>query len=320
MLKFRAFSIGIVAALLTACGGSQSPIGAPGVMPQTSAAAKPAARSGSWMLPEAKGGDLIYVSSPYTVGIYSVSGSLVGVIKNVLPTGLCSDASGNVWVTDGGSVQEYAHGATTPVAELDTPGVSNGCAVDPTTGDLAVADIPYGSHPGNVAVYTNAQGSPAVYTDSDFVFYYYCGYDDQGNLFVTGARGAGGHTPGLLAELPSASNTLTTISLNKTLQGPGAVQWDGHYLAIGDDYAHVVYQVVVSGGSGTVHGATYFSRWKDHAIEQFWIQGNTVLLPFPFHGTKIGFYRYPAGGKPLRLFSPAYVFHYGVTISVAASR
>jgi hypothetical protein len=39
-LNLRAFSISFAAALLTSCGGSQPPIGAPGAMPQTAAIAK----------------------------------------------------------------------------------------------------------------------------------------------------------------------------------------------------------------------------------------------------------------------------------------
>ena len=52
----------VAAAMLTGCGGSQPPIGAPGAMPQTSAIATHADRGKSWMLPEAKSQDLLYVS------------------------------------------------------------------------------------------------------------------------------------------------------------------------------------------------------------------------------------------------------------------
>ena len=47
-----ALSIGVAAASLSGCGGSQPPIGAPGAMPQTSALATHAARGTSWMAPE----------------------------------------------------------------------------------------------------------------------------------------------------------------------------------------------------------------------------------------------------------------------------
>jgi hypothetical protein len=46
-------------AMLAGCGGSQLPIAAPGAMPQSRAIAARADRSGSWMLPEAKGENLL---------------------------------------------------------------------------------------------------------------------------------------------------------------------------------------------------------------------------------------------------------------------
>jgi hypothetical protein len=46
-----ALSSCIAVALLTGCGGSQPPIGAPGAMPQASAIAMHADRGKSWMLP-----------------------------------------------------------------------------------------------------------------------------------------------------------------------------------------------------------------------------------------------------------------------------
>ncbi len=60
-----------MAALLAGCGESQSPIGAPGGMPQTSAIATHAERGKSWMLPEAKSEDLLYISTFNGVTVYS---------------------------------------------------------------------------------------------------------------------------------------------------------------------------------------------------------------------------------------------------------
>ena len=89
------------------------------------------------MLPEAKSEDLIYVSSPdyyppsYTSNVYVYaypSGTLVGTFTGFDNVGgLCSDADGNVWVTNavsydsGGYVYEYGHGATNPKEYADRP-------------------------------------------------------------------------------------------------------------------------------------------------------------------------------------------------------
>ena len=56
-------ALGVAIALLAACGGSQPPIGSLGAVPETSASRIHVERDGSWMLPEAKGDDLLYVST-----------------------------------------------------------------------------------------------------------------------------------------------------------------------------------------------------------------------------------------------------------------
>jgi hypothetical protein len=78
------------AALLAGCGGSQPPIGSPGAMPQSPAIATHADRSGSWMLPEARRDDLLYVDAGDGVGTYVFSypeGKRVGEIKPATPLG-----------------------------------------------------------------------------------------------------------------------------------------------------------------------------------------------------------------------------------------
>ena len=59
-------------AFLAGCGGSQPPIGAPGAVSQDRPIATHAARGGSWMLPEAKSEDLLYVAD-YGSGVFVYS-------------------------------------------------------------------------------------------------------------------------------------------------------------------------------------------------------------------------------------------------------
>jgi hypothetical protein len=316
-LNRYALGVGAAAALLAGCGESQTPIGAPGAMPQGRAIAMHADRSGSWMLPEAKTEDLIYLSGCCGgIDIYSYSGKLVGTLTGLYAAaGLCSDIHGNVWVTDGGSVLEYAHGGTIPIAQVYTPSTASGCSVDPTTGDLAVADYSYSSQgQGSLAVYRKAEGTPKVYTDPDFNVYRYCGYDDHGNVYVTGSLG--GKSPGQLAELPEGGTGLETITLNEKLDRTGAVQWGGQDLAVADDYADVVYQVAVSGNRGTVLGTTHLNHWRYHEIIQFWIQDSTIMLPL--NGKVLAFYKYPRGGRATHAFLLPGDF-FGVTVSVPPS-
>ena len=59
----RAFGIGGTVVLLSGCGGSQPIIEAPGAIPQIRADGRPSRGDHSWMRPEAKNMDLLYVDS-----------------------------------------------------------------------------------------------------------------------------------------------------------------------------------------------------------------------------------------------------------------
>ncbi|HEY3676603.1 MAG TPA: hypothetical protein VGK84_11485, partial [Candidatus Tumulicola sp.] len=53
-----------------------------------------------------------------------------------------------------------------------------GCAYDPKTGDLAVANIiTTVDGAGNVAIYSKAKGSPKIYTDGSLQRMYFGAYD-----------------------------------------------------------------------------------------------------------------------------------------------
>lgn len=139
------------AAMLAGCGGSQPPIAAPGAIPQSPAVATHAERGGSWMLPEARGEDLLYadLSGANADVIYVFSypkGKLVGRLYqsgSQYQQGLCSDSRGHVFVTTlssslfGGNIYEYAHAGTKPIETLYEHGLWPwGCAVDASTGNL----------------------------------------------------------------------------------------------------------------------------------------------------------------------------------------
>jgi hypothetical protein len=116
-------------ALLASCSGSQPSISAPTAMSQVHAIASASDRVKSWMLPEAKNNDLLYVSdpdSPSVVYVYSFPrgrqvGELSGFASGYSPWGLCTDKTGDVFVTTvhtssspyDSLIYEYAHGVTT---------------------------------------------------------------------------------------------------------------------------------------------------------------------------------------------------------------
>jgi hypothetical protein len=312
-LDFGRYALsGCLAAAMAACAGSQAPVGA--LSSQNLAAVAHFAHNGSWMASKATNVDLAYMALGNEVGIYSLSGAQVGLLKGLNGvTGLCSDPQGNVWVTYGDSLLEYARGGTVPIAQFFMPSGYNpySCAVDATNGDIAVTDYSE-EDGGNVAVYQNIYGTPQIYTDSDLSGYAYCSYDDRGNLFVNGTHGK----MSLLAELPSGSNTLDTIKLDEKIGQLGGLQWDGQYLALGDSLAHVVYQLSVTKGRATTKSTTHFKGWYGHfkTVEPFAIADGVIVLTFSERQT--GFWKFPAGGKSSHRIA---VVGGAKTISVAPS-
>ncbi len=67
-----------------------------------------------------------------------------------------------------GYVYEYSHGGTQSIATLSDPGSPYGCSVDPTTGNLAVANTTssgYYGYYGYVAIFPDAEGTATTYND-----------------------------------------------------------------------------------------------------------------------------------------------------------
>lgn len=315
------------AATLAGCGGAQPLVGAPGTSPQSPAFASAAARAKSWMLPEAKREALLYADasagSAHAVYVFSYpKGKLVGTISEPsaqYQLGLCSNARGDVFVTSlsndyfGGVVYEYAHGAAKPRETLYESGVWPwGCAVDPTTGNLAVASINLDSLASWVEVYQKAKGMPQDYYNEQIINYMFCSYDDKGNLFVDGT-GSGSNAE--FGELPKGGSTLMNVNLSRNVHCCGQVQWDGRYVAIDDQQAGAIYRLKVSGSTATIVGTTRLQQWTDGSA-QSWIQNNVVISANGSGATEIASWRYPHGGNPTtNIPVPAAVF--GVTVSLA---
>ena len=102
----------------------------------------------SWIDPDIKG-TLIYASDPSNgaVDIYRIgnltkrAGQITGLD---MPYGECVDKSANVYVVDfsTANIYEYPHGSTTySKVAVDNYGYPIGCSVDPTTGNVAVANF-----------------------------------------------------------------------------------------------------------------------------------------------------------------------------------
>ncbi len=306
-------TLGIVAAtaLLAGCGGSQPPIGAPGALPQSRAIATHAEHGRSTTMQDIKTQNLLYVAD-YSVGVivYTYLPShmkYVGLLSGPsYPRGECVDKAQNVWVTNGDySILKYAHGGTNPIAILSDPiAIPEGCAVDPTTGNLAAVGAGENGI-GQVAVYKKGRGRPAIYHDPSFGDMFSCGYDNNGNLFIDGmvVRGSLRFT-----ELPKGSGTFNSITLDQSFFGEwgGGVQWDGRYVVVGDLLKAVVYQFDIDGSAGTEVSSTPLDG--SGTVSEFFIDGGRIIAPssFPARAGFVKIYNYPAGGsaeKTLHNFS-----------------
>lgn len=293
----------VVALLLADCAAqSLSPTGGP---PGISAAHVD--HGSSWMArgAEEKRQHLLYVSDDGTNDVYVYlypQGTLQGTLTGFsVPEGECVDKRGNIFVAnnEAQTILEYAHGGVTPIATLSDDGYfPAGCSVDPATGNLAVAntyDTSFSS--GSVAIYQKATGKPTYYTDAALVYPHFCGYDAHGNLYLDGLNSDFSFA---FADLPKGSSIFTNVTLNQSIGFAGQVQWDGKYVAVGDDDANTIYQFTIRGTSGTKAGSTQLNGERD--VAQFWIAGSKVIGPDTLNGD-VGFWNYPAGGSETKTIS-----------------
>jgi hypothetical protein len=340
----RAFGVCAAVALLAGCRGSESPLGgrsAETAIAETSGAARGGSvkmypnRGRSWMSPDAATKDLLYISN-YTensVSVYSYpQGQLVGTLTGfAAPDGICVDKKGDVWIVNnaatgsGEDAVEYKHGGKNPIATLKIgSGYAVSCSVDPITGNLATTVLEsYGSGQGYVAIFAHAKGTPTYYSDSEMFAVYFCGYDDKGNLYVDGTAG-GPSGPFRFAELPKGKKKFKNISLKGgSIVFPGTIRWDGKHVAVGDQVyqgaypeTSAIYQT--TGAGGKIVGVTELNDSSD--VQGFWIDGKTVIGTNECQNgctkfSTVGFYKYPAGGKPMKTIKEAGDWPIGAAVS-----
>jgi hypothetical protein len=304
MLYFARYSAGIcAAAILSGCNGSAPPLPAPGVPAQARAAR-------SWMSPAAKAQNLLYVADLGTnlVDVYPYpKGKLVGQLSGIgAMATLCADKAGDVFVVDeAGPVRVYAHGGTTPIRQLDASGAPNGCSVDPVTGNLALTNQSSYLY-GTIAIYAKAKGKPKSYFDETVDATFFCGYDDKGNLFIDGwDRSA--HP--IFLQMPRGKQGFNITRLAITT--PGGLEWDGKYVAISDRGTGKIVRTNATGdikATVKLHGGG--------TVDQFWIQGSTLIGPNAAVNGTVPFWHYPDGGAPTSTLKGS-TYPIGTVVSLA---
>jgi len=344
-----ALGVSAAAALLAGCGAlplssskgpavAQLPVNA---VPETKTLPVPANHGTSWMEAGAAKHDLLYVTDgAANVYVYTYpQGRHVGTLTGFIsPLGECTDAAGDVFIVSSnggkGSLQsaiitEYAHGGKKPILTLTVSQAGSGCTVDPSTGNLAVAGSwdYYGQYLGAVSTYTaSGEQLVTIYTRS-FNAFSMCGYDAQGNLYLSSE--AGSHEEDLVRLPADTSDGFQAISVNEPLyayHAPVSVQWDGTYVTVSstpDRSPIKLYRLSISGNSATVVGTTILSsRSNFRKTSQVWIQGNSVVDADYFKGDAgIDRWTYPRAAKPERVLPNSIrASLYGVAISPAGNK
>jgi hypothetical protein len=352
-LTFYTSGLTAAAALLAACSGGGSPssafsadmssstVGHVSFLQErttlTARVSKPVHKDHrkSWISPEARRAHrLLYVSDDgtddidiFTMPGLALKGQLTGFSE---PQGMCTDASGNIWVTNTGTLQvmKLSRSGSLLKTLSDPTGFPVGCSVNRSNNDLAVTNIignPSGD--GNVVVYENSTGTPEQFSTPSVMEYFFLAYDNNGNLFVDG-EGSSGDT---LLELASGSSTFSNVTISgATLSFPGGLNWDSatSSLVIGDQgcitpAASCLYSATVSDDVGTITGVTYLLGLSGNPA------GDVTQVAIGPHGRFVAGgvisessdpsgparWAFPAGGEPTNFSGTTVIEPIGAAIS-----
>jgi hypothetical protein len=237
---------------------------------------------------------LLYVSSAtsYYVPMYNFKNGVVGSVYGVIPIaaagGMCTNKAGNVWITSlNGTVVEFAHGSTTPIRVIESdPGVPYACAVDPSSGNVAVSyDRPNttGGTLGSVQIFGKGNRNK---TFGGFAHAWFLAYDNKGNLFMDGSPcGSGGCSSGgppAIFELAKRGQSFQQLSLQgATLSQPTGIVWVNPTLLLADSengsQEPVAYKVLVRASNATVVGTLPFSSAV--AVGGLTVRAGSIVVP-----------------------------------------
>lgn len=280
---------------------------------------------------------LLFVSDPgagdvyiFTMPALALKGTITGLGQ---PQGECSDNSGNVWVADtiNRELDQYSRAGALLNTLSDPTGLPLSCAVNLSTGDLAVTQIPDGADDGGVLVYPNATYPPTeeLHNPSQST-YYFAGYDPSGNLYVSGTDFSGAY---MLSEAPAGSTTMSTITISGgTIFFPGMVQWNlvANDLVLGDQFCadeqtSCIYSASVSGSTATITGTTTLMNFEGAPVCDM-AQGVVARLArmgaaggdYEFCSStpsSVDRWHFPAGGVPTNFNDSVPVVPVGAAIS-----
>jgi len=318
-LNMKCLAMLFALALLAGCGQSANTALPQGAIAQ----ARAHKTSGSY-------GDLIYAARGKVVYIFTYpSGEYVTqfVPPNAVTIGgLCSDASGSVFVdvngsgSDSGVVYEYSHGATSPSATLPLGSgyTVAGCASETAYPKLAVAVLQNGT--SAIAVFKDDQTQPHVESDGSVKNISSVTFEDHLNIIAWADKRLW-----LMTQMGHPYWLFEGMTMNEVLQRYGHfVQWGGYQLAVltrrpRPKAKSRIQQVQVDGYHTKVTGTINFNGLGSGSGTAFALQGSSVLLSMSSgKNPSIGIYPYPEGGNPETVIS-GYSADF-LTVSVEPSR
>lgn len=212
---------------------------------------------------------------------------------------VCSDPkTGHMFLSQTHELDEYDAGASTLIQTLAAPsgyGALTGCSIDPISGNVAVVA---GQTKGGLLIYEKGTTEPNIYSDPTIAVYFYCSYDDRGDVFVIGYGIGSRSTFPVFAELRKGATKFRDLHLDQNIRYAQKLQWDGTYMTLNE--GNLLYRVAVKGTNATVVGTTVLQGDDVGQGGIAWILGDSVI---DGHGSlyarHIGVWPYPAGGEPL---------------------
>jgi hypothetical protein len=244
---------------------------------------------------------LLYVASSLAlkVNVYDykngVVGELYGQINVPDPNGMCTDRAGDVWITSySDGVTEFAHGSSTPIRKKrDIKGEPLACAVDPSTGDLAVSVYHDDSNYGmltSVRIFGKGRLGHSFSAPNGFGHVGYLTYDNKGNLFVDAFECGGSECYGpdyyepALFELSKTGTVFEQLTLKGvTLVNPSGIAWINPTLLVADsDYSYtkpIGYKVLVQGQTATVVATLPFS--SSQSVSGLVVRASAIVVADP---------------------------------------
>ena len=258
---------------------------------------------------------LLFIAGGPGVNIYSMPDlTLKGQVSlgNFRPQGECADASGNVWVTtyatstyQPNELVKLAHDGTVLDAMETKFGFPDSCAVDSTTGNLAVSENRQYSA-GAVLVYAGGSGQGQPIGNPQQYSYSWDGYDTSGDLWVDGKDYNGNF---ILSQCSAFSCTTIPITGGRIFLG-GFVQYGRGektwYVAdnmCGNVYgAFCIYPVSRSGALGTPIKLTNPEGQSVGIWQGVITNGRSRTLAGPITYVKgqrlrVAIWNFPAGGR-----------------------